>query len=314
MATLVIDWASTDGVYKPDLAKAKAAGMRVASVRSVYGRRAKGQVDSKPVYLDPCWSLNKDAIKAAGIRRTNYGFCCMPRDGFTTPEPEVQAQAQIDYGELERPTPGGYCGDYAPCFDVEEESKLSPEAYGQWCLRYAKTLLDHYGCWPIMYWSKRVWQEYLGGKAPPELGHCLPWIAKPWPVAPGSPIILDGNPNQNPATVPQYGDSTYWLWYQYQGDAKGMPGFTGYVDASRPQVVRRGMKGTIVKAIQRRVGATVDGDFGPATESAVKEFQCHWLGPAVADGIVGADTWAPMSWVLVDDLPTATGRVTVGPT
>jgi lysozyme len=62
-------------------------------------------------------------------------------------------------------------------------------------------------------------------------------------------------------------------------------------------VLKRGAKGNAVKRLQRalaRAGNQVaaDGDFGPATDSAVRAFQAaHGLA---ADGIVGPATWAAL--------------------
>ncbi|MCX2927332.1 peptidoglycan-binding domain-containing protein [Streptomyces sp. NEAU-W12] len=36
---------------------------------------------------------------------------------------------------------------------------------------------------------------------------------------------------------------------------------------------------------------TVDGDFGPATERAVRWFQRTYIGASAVDGIVGPNTW-----------------------
>lgn len=59
--------------------------------------------------------------------------------------------------------------------------------------------------------------------------------------------------------------------------------------AGRP-TLRRGAKGEIVKALQRAIGVGDDGDFGPATEAALRQFQRrHGLVP---DGIAGPKTWA----------------------
>jgi len=64
------------------------------------------------------------------------------------------------------------------------------------------------------------------------------------------------------------------------------------------EVLRRGAKGEDVKQLQTRLRShgfptlAVDGDFGPATEAAVRHFQSeHKL---VVDGIVGPQTWAAL--------------------
>jgi peptidoglycan hydrolase-like protein with peptidoglycan-binding domain len=65
------------------------------------------------------------------------------------------------------------------------------------------------------------------------------------------------------------------------------PGATasGGASASAEVVVKRGDRGPAVASIQRELGITADGVFGPMTERAVKRFQRrHDLVP---DGIVG---------------------------
>lgn len=59
--------------------------------------------------------------------------------------------------------------------------------------------------------------------------------------------------------------------------------------------LRRGATGELVRQVQTKVGAAVDGDFGPRTEAAVRAFQrAHGLVP---DGIVGPKTWAALDAV-----------------
>ncbi|GAA3793222.1 penicillin-insensitive murein endopeptidase [Streptomyces chiangmaiensis] len=64
--------------------------------------------------------------------------------------------------------------------------------------------------------------------------------------------------------------------------------------------VRQGDNGPAVKAVQsllnakRGSGLAVDGDFGPATNSAVRTFQSH-AGIGV-DGVVGPTTWKNLLW------------------
>ena len=57
-------------------------------------------------------------------------------------------------------------------------------------------------------------------------------------------------------------------------------------------LLKKGSKGESVKTLQEFLKITVDGDFGPKTEAAVKSWQAaHGL---LADGIVGKNTWAAM--------------------
>ncbi len=64
-------------------------------------------------------------------------------------------------------------------------------------------------------------------------------------------------------------------------------------DAMDRPTLRRGATGELVKEIQEKVGAKVDGDFGPKTEAAVRQFQRD--NGLVPDGIVGPLTWAALS-------------------
>ncbi|GAA5199166.1 peptidoglycan-binding protein [Microbacterium jejuense] len=62
--------------------------------------------------------------------------------------------------------------------------------------------------------------------------------------------------------------------------------------------VRQGDHGEAVRAAQSLVGATIDGDFGPLTDAAVRRFQQLVLPPA--DGIVGPETWHALMERLFD--------------
>ena len=55
----------------------------------------------------------------------------------------------------------------------------------------------------------------------------------------------------------------------------------------------RGSEGPQVAELQRQLGVTVDGDFGPETEAAVRDFQRRTPGLKV-DGIVGPATAAAL--------------------
>jgi GH25 family lysozyme M1 (1,4-beta-N-acetylmuramidase) len=288
MAIIGLDYASVDGNKTPDFAAAKAAGARFMLVRAIYGR---GGPNAGP-YCDPCWARDKDAIVRAGLKRGAYLFLCFPRKGATTPTPEAQAQAFIDYVKLD------VGRDFPPVIDVEEASDvITADEMFSWVCRAAQILKNAYGTLPMIYTSARVWHENLKDHAAGVLKDCPLWLAKPWPWAIGTPVQLGGAPSYYPYAVIPFGDSTYWWIYQYQGDGTGMPGFTSTVDLDRFQLVKKGMAGDIVRWVQRRIGVTVDGIFGAATEAAVKSVQTR--AGLAADGIVGPDTFAVLAWLAV---------------
>ena len=67
------------------------------------------------------------------------------------------------------------------------------------------------------------------------------------------------------------------------------------IDSTGRPTVRRGMTGDLTRQIQAKVGIQPDGNFGPNTEAAVREFQRqHNLVP---DGIVGPKTWAELDTI-----------------
>ena len=65
----------------------------------------------------------------------------------------------------------------------------------------------------------------------------------------------------------------------------------GVAPADRPEL-RVGSTGDPVTWLQRRLIVTVDGDFGPQTDGAVKTFQRS--GGLADDGVVGPRTWAAL--------------------
>lgn len=58
------------------------------------------------------------------------------------------------------------------------------------------------------------------------------------------------------------------------------------------KTIKRGCKGDEVITLQQALHITADGDFGPATEKAVKLFQ--QTNGLEADGVVGPKTWAAL--------------------
>lgn len=84
--------------------------------------------------------------------------------------------------------------------------------------------------------------------------------------------------------------------YEKETDQSGQPAQADPQDDQLP-TIRRGDKGSYVKLAQTNLAergyslgsAGIDGDFGPATEKAVKQFQKDW--GLDQDGIVGKKTW-----------------------
>lgn len=84
--------------------------------------------------------------------------------------------------------------------------------------------------------------------------------------------------------------SAIMLWVQ-----GGMlaPRPAGGQGGSPARLLKRGMTGADVKALQQKLKIPADGDFGPQTERAVIAFQkAHHLA---GDGIVGPKTWAALN-------------------
>lgn len=63
-----------------------------------------------------------------------------------------------------------------------------------------------------------------------------------------------------------------------------------HADEEDRPTLRRGARGALVKVIQKKVGAGVDGVFGGDTEAGVRRLQRD--NNLVPDGIVGPKTWA----------------------
>lgn len=57
-------------------------------------------------------------------------------------------------------------------------------------------------------------------------------------------------------------------------------------------ILKRGLAGEPVKILQAKLGVTADGQFGPATEEALKAYQK--ANGLAADGIAGPDTFSAM--------------------
>lgn len=90
------------------------------------------------------------------------------------------------------------------------------------------------------------------------------------------------------------GDHVYaWVQGGLQVATPISPADAGRATAGPGQrVLRFGSKGADVAFLQRWLGLSDDGSFGPKTEAAVKRYQA--MKGLTADGVVGPKTWAAM--------------------
>ncbi|HSX22286.1 MAG TPA: peptidoglycan-binding protein [Gaiellaceae bacterium] len=278
MATIGIDIASVDGNGTPDWGKARTDGhLRFVGVRACYG--------NAPDSWYPTYRRQLDAI---GVPNFPYLYL---RANVDTPEAQAKKLLEVV----------GTLNDhyFPPAIDVEgDRNGLSAAEWLDWVVRAKRIVQSGIGVPPLLYTSRVYWMDPAGmdNLSSPELADITPWW-KYWPYPVRSPAVYD------PATVdklspppvpPPWGTS--WIVQQYQGDGLGYPGFKSTVDMDRVHVQRQGDTGDSVKWIQRRLPSlTVDGIFGPKTDSAVKAFQA--AKRITSDGIVGLDTSQLLAWV-----------------
>ncbi|HEY0641370.1 MAG TPA: N-acetylmuramoyl-L-alanine amidase [Pseudonocardiaceae bacterium] len=107
-----------------------------------------------------------------------------------------------------------------------------------------------------------------------------------------SPSRIFGHRDYNNTQCP--GDRLYAMLPQLRDEVAAKLGGTNPPDPVTWPLVRQGDSGDRVRTVQhllRQHGATVtvDGQFGPATDSAVRSFQTS--RGLVSDGLVGGQTW-----------------------
>jgi lysozyme len=315
MADLIgIDTASVANKTNIDWGKAKAAGIGYAFHRAAYGTQA-----------DSRFAVEWPRMKAAGVVRGAYLFLrfpCKSKNQLKVPTPTAQAEAVCKIvGPLNasaNPPPSALTtGDYPIALDVEfpGEGQKDTGMTSQQLLAGVKEAYDvlqkFYGVAPIVYTSARVWVDDLRNLPAPWAFESLLWLAK-YVYAAGPAVLNPGNVVNPPVPPPwagtdpklityrgtSYSDQDFG-WHQFQGNATGCPGVAGVVDMNRLRPVQKGDRGERVKWIQRRLGfagSAVDGIFGTKTDAAVRKLQAE-KNDLVADGIVGARTYAYLCWM-----------------
>lgn len=299
MRQYIVDYASVDHDAPPDLAAARAAGVVGCIIRADYGRMR-----------DDTFQRDAAHIVAAGMALGAYSFWLhgadAPIPSQETPEAELDAfdyetAGFFDGGKIAIPP----MGDLEWPRGVAHTGLTRPQLMDS-IRAHITTFRDHFGAWPLLYESGRVWnttdKDTLADPPAPDLVDC-PLALAHYVLAAGQP--WDHEPHV-PPTIPHPWDyaqthSNYWF-HQYQGDARGVPGFSSTVDVSVFNTLVPGDRSERVEWLRRRAG-----DAGPKAtgdslvyDAALFEFvksvqKDHGL---VVDGIVGLFTWEIFAWRL----------------
>lgn len=286
-----VDYATMDQGTKPDLVAATAWGCRFALVRGEYG-----------LSTDATARRDCDAIRASGMIYGEY-FLGVPARG--------PAADQVRHWQKSSPLRPG---DFPPVFDVEfpggvARTGMDRPALIRWVVDGVAAIRDAFGCRPMIYTSRRVWDgedadsldaDRLGGAAALSLTDCPLWLAR-YPLKSGQPAIGD-DPGERPIAAgypwppapAAWGIDNLWI-HQYQGDAQRPHGFR-QADMNRFKLCAAGETGPRVRWLQRKLQQLEGnpGVFDAVTAEAVRAFQR--AQGLLDDGIVGPATFARLCW------------------
>jgi len=297
-----LDTYQGDGNRAWDWARARAQGqISFAIIRSNFG-----------IWQDSVFAREWPKIKDAGMARGAYLFLRFPHFPpykFGQPAgPVAQAQALINTIEK---VGGLHESDLPPTLDVEfpdglRATRMTSQQLLNGVRAAWKTLKDHFKVAPIIYTSARVWRDDLNNLPAPDLVESPLWLAqycfgtkKPryCPFPGKGPAKVDGtvfaSGRLDPPVPPPWGDATNWWIHQYQGDARGLPGFN-QVDLNRFNTMIKGATGDRVRWAQRRLGIPQNGAFDAAMERTLRAFQ-EKKG-IVPDGRIDPRTFAYLCW------------------
>jgi lysozyme len=177
-------------------------------------RFAIAKVTEGQTYVDPMFTTNHLAARAAGVPITGYHFAYpLPTYPLTTPDdPIVQADWFVMNANLQP-------GDLIPALDLETTNGLSITDLQSWVAAWLGEVSARLQVRPMIYTSPNFWKKYMGDTTMfADMGYTVLWIAH-WYVA-------------NPTLPASNWSGRGWTFWQY--DNRGsVPGIGGNVDLDR---------------------------------------------------------------------------------
>lgn len=286
------DTASVDGNLLPDYAKARDEG----GLAFTYLRKCEH------VYPDPYYPRDSARARAAGIVVGAYLMPCWTK---TAVSPRAQVQA---FKAAAGAIVAGH--DLPPALDVESGLQGGFAATGRSKGDLVATLEEfvhemhgEFGCWPVIYTAYTQFYD-LGMPALPWAENCALWVKTAYPVPPRSPVYAGpvvephvGDTDDDPRSlhqIPNPWSKSGWAIHQHQGDALGFPGFSATVDLDLFHDLYEGVVDPFVAWVQRKLGVTTDGIFGPTTRQSLSQFQTR---SGLSDsGALDITTFAALGW------------------
>lgn len=263
-------------------------GMKTAGIIGVIHKATQGTA-----YSDPRFSQRRQQMKSAGFAWASYHFL-MPGNG---------AAQMAHYIDFAKPGPGervviDYEQSGCGLSDLKDavDWLRANAPHNPICVYGGSLLEEHVGGaridWLV---GTSLWTaEYTNKDAPT-------WASGTWPrydlwqysdgMAGGLPHAVPGI-SQCDCNEFNGTDEECRAWFGSTGAAYIAPSAPTASPVALIGTLKQGDKGFGVQALQTALGITVDGDFGPNTDKAVRDFQT--AKGLTADGIVGPKTAAAL--------------------